>query len=1532
MFKDSIRKFGLGAASFGLAVSIVFPSVPTVANAASFLPPPPDSAGFTPQLVPKDFPADISDKSFTGLPPSSSHSILPQNYAGTSQSSEPVTVIVELSHIPAKVAEAQSSAAKSFSPSLQRNILRSEHTAFNSAAARIGASTGHEYTEIFNGYAVTLPGNQVDKLLSLPGVKAVYPNQTVHALETESPALPAAGPAADDEPIANGDLIGSDVLNKEGITGDGIKVAVIDTGIDYDHPYLKGSYKGGYDIVDNDNDPFETKPDPKYLPVDGNPYETSHGTHVSGIVKSVAPKVDIYAYRVLGPYGSGSNDDVIKGIELAVQNDVDVINLSLGSAYNHQYSPDSIAVDNAVLAGVSVSISSGNSGPGAGTVGAPGGSHLGISVGATTTPAIVPVFSYGTLPDFYGNLGVNSEPFTEEQSGLPIVFAGLGSAEDFSTVDVKGKIALVDRGVLTFALKSENAAAAGAAGLLIANHSAGELTPGIDLNAESVPTYGITKADGAAIKSQLGDSTNTLTFKFQNDTKIRLADLTSRGPALPDYVIRPDVVAPGLNVLSSVPVWESKTGYSKFNGTSMASPHVAGAAALLLDWNGQLQPDQIKALLSNNATPLTTRDDVSYPLNGQGAGLINLPKTIHAPAIAHTVEFLDTGRPEDRPYDKYSTGLLSFGLQEEGTTVTKTVYWDNLSKQAQEYDVSALWLAEDEGVTLAGIGQKVSSSQPFDLSLNIAEGTEEGVYEALVLLTESGADPDLSLNESKSLILPLSVVVGDSYELAPVTDIGLSTELGLFSPNGDGILDEADLSFAVNETVENLHLEVASLTDPATVVGDVYAAGETFYKGTYEYLKWDGTVTGAASGQKVKLEDGYYTVTPVLNDGIRLEDEAALIIIDTESPVVSGITLNELPAETNQPRTGLVTGKIVSDLLVDLLAPGDDPNKLFGVAAIYEGEDGKALQANGLIAPSGEFGIEVPLAEGLNEFYIYVYDYAGNGQADYAQLLRYNTGADAVKVTPAVSSPEVEVGKPVTVSIGFSATDAVYGASFNLAYSGELDPPVIVPSVQLATYQEAQFPGVPLSEYSGTLKLADGRNVQQYGVHLTDGAYSGSGSLAEFVFTPQKAGTYSFVLSDVLIWNDGVTATVPAGLSTVEVKVVKPTTTPAPTTEPTPEPTPVPTATPVPQSPYNPYSPSGVTTSGSSLLKSGQLTVTADAAGGLPAASYQVSEAAVTAALKTPVAGSVVIDLSDVKFSQYAQVGISFSAALAETLKTSGHGLVLQGGEFALLLPAAAVSDFITTSGLTVTLSQQAGTDTAAVKGSTALIDIGSSLLTIKNGWTTQTPVSVQLALNKDGLRNVSKTAAYQVAADNTWSYLQAGTLPKKDVLQFVITGDGTYGAASFNTTFKDIASHWAKQDVEVLAAHGIVAGKGTDGSFKPGDSLNQAELLTLFDRLLEGKDTWSSRIKENGARDVLTREEAAVILAEALDADLTKAGSTVFRDAASISPQAVQAIAYAVGKGYLQGEGSNTFNPKGTLTRAQAAAILHRVLDDLRS
>jgi subtilisin family serine protease len=269
-------------------------------------------------------------------------------------------------------------------------------------------------------------------------------------------------------------LPGIEDLHNEGVTGDGIKVGVLDTGIDYNHPDLKNVYKGyrktdgedpttidqttvkGWDFVENDADPMETtyedwvnSGEPNY---GDHAYYTSHGTHVSGTIAAqeentvdnpalgVAPDVDLNGYRVLGPYGQGYSSSIIGGIDKAVQNGMDVINLSLGVALNDPLIAESVEINNATLAGVTCVISAGNAGPGEKTLGSPGTAALGITVGASDFPMAIPTVSATVGSETFDNMLLLGKDFKDNLETLtnksyPIVFVGLGGENDYQGVN-----------------------------------------------------------------------------------------------------------------------------------------------------------------------------------------------------------------------------------------------------------------------------------------------------------------------------------------------------------------------------------------------------------------------------------------------------------------------------------------------------------------------------------------------------------------------------------------------------------------------------------------------------------------------------------------------------------------------------------------------------------------------------------------------------------------------------------------------------------------------------------------------------------------------------------------------------------------------------------------------------------------------------------------------------------------------------------------------------------------------------------------
>lgn len=246
-----------------------------------------------------------------------------------------------------------------------------------------------EYTVVFNGVALNITSQEAESIKSVTGVKKVYPNTKVKAFLMDSVPLINA------DDVWKLDAQGNNCAQsgKPCLTGRGVKIAIIDTGVDYTHSdfgscsqsqFLSGSCNkviGGYDFVNNDNDPMD---------------DHGHGTHVAataagkGVLKGVAPDASIVAYKVLDSYGVGYWDKIILAIERVADpnqdgntaDHLDVLSMSLGGSGN----PDdaiSLAVDNAVDAGVVAVIAAGNSGPGENTIGSPGTSRKAITVGAT---------------------------------------------------------------------------------------------------------------------------------------------------------------------------------------------------------------------------------------------------------------------------------------------------------------------------------------------------------------------------------------------------------------------------------------------------------------------------------------------------------------------------------------------------------------------------------------------------------------------------------------------------------------------------------------------------------------------------------------------------------------------------------------------------------------------------------------------------------------------------------------------------------------------------------------------------------------------------------------------------------------------------------------------------------------------------------------------------------------------------------------------------------------------------------------------
>lgn len=418
-----------------------------------------------------------------------------------------------------------------------------------------------------------------------------------------------------------------------GYDGSGIKIAIIDTGVDYNHPDLfgfgpGGKVVGGFDFVENDDTPLDTN---------------GHGTEVAGIIaadgglKGVVPKAKILSYRVSATGNSVSSDLIVKAIQRAVLDGADIINISLGVNRTNDRIDD--AIDDAVRKGVVVVAAAGNSGPDLGTIGSPGRDPHAITVGATynnLTASLVATFEIdGKRIEVLPMVGTErlAAPITSE-----IVFGKYGRQADLRDVDAREKILLVERGsdkkdeLVYFSEKEKNSAAAGAKAVIIFNNGPGIFLGDLNNKIEgpdyrpTIPAVSMSGEDGLALKAMLENKTvGTINAFYHPDF---VSFFSSRGPVSPFY-IKPDLVAPGVFV-------NTTTLFGKYNltsGTSFAAPHVSGAAAILLQKNPSLSPQEISSIISTTADPISDMYGTRFTQEISGTGRLNITKAFDANMI-----------------------------------------------------------------------------------------------------------------------------------------------------------------------------------------------------------------------------------------------------------------------------------------------------------------------------------------------------------------------------------------------------------------------------------------------------------------------------------------------------------------------------------------------------------------------------------------------------------------------------------------------------------------------------------------------------------------------------------------------------------------------------------------------------------------------------------------------------------------------------------------------------------------------------------
>ena len=574
--------------------------------------------------------------------------------------------------------------------------LKSERDAFkaNAAADGVKLSERYAYDSLWNGVSVSVDPSQIATLRSVHGVKAVYPVETLSL-----PDLVSENGGGSDIDLKNAvGLTDADIAQAElDLDGSGVTIAIMDSGLDYTLPEFGGCFgpgckvRGGLDLV---GDAYNATPGPAFSPVpqpDANPLpcdpnaadraevlgagtsNAAHGTHVAGIaaadgrghtadgqVVGVAPGAQLLAYRVFGCNGGTDSDVMVHAMELALADHADVLNMSIGAAFTNwpQY-PTAVAADNLVDAGVTVVSSIGNSGVNGGqlwSAGAPGVGRKVIGVASfDNTKATLPAFQVGAAKYTYNR--ASGSLATAPQAGSAEIVAigtpatvGDGCVNAPAAGTLTGKIALIRRGgpappapTCGFYNKAINAQRAGAIGVVIYNNVAGALSPTVapvppGAQPVSIPVVAITAADGIAIFSGLA-ADNTLTWTDEVlETPLATAGLISDFSSFgtdAELGLKPDLGGPGGQIYSTWP-HQQFGGHNTIGGTSMASPHVAGLVALILQAKHKsISPGMIRTLLMNTALPkgLNVQPAAGLePTWRQGAGLAQIVDAVTTPA------------------------------------------------------------------------------------------------------------------------------------------------------------------------------------------------------------------------------------------------------------------------------------------------------------------------------------------------------------------------------------------------------------------------------------------------------------------------------------------------------------------------------------------------------------------------------------------------------------------------------------------------------------------------------------------------------------------------------------------------------------------------------------------------------------------------------------------------------------------------------------------------------------------------------------
>lgn len=1059
--------------------------------------------------------------------------------------------------------------------STERKLERARKAVKSQLATKLDdVEVRYEYTTVFNGLSVEADYADLETIQDLPGVKDAYVSQVYQLIEPVNETK-----LADSVPS-----IGGDISQQTGYTGKGMVVAILDTGLDTSHEAFQNDVNGAkYTINDIQAKILNNKLHAGEISVD-SVYKSSkipfaydysepdtnvaggnsHGTHVAGIVGAnggkvtgVAPDAQLMILKIFSDDGSGAYDsDILAALDDAVMLGVDAINMSLGMTAGFSQAAEAKmqqVYQRVKNAGISLMCAAGNeysssyksasgtdlplaSNPDNGAVASPSTYDAALSVASmNNVKATAPYLLVGDRKIRYSDPAETASKQIASLNGrYEYVACGVGATTDFTGKALPGKVALIQRAgeengeILTFAQKEANAKAAGAKAVIIYDNVEGDL---VNMSTDgNIPAVFISKADGEAM---LAASDKHVSFsksylaQFQDAYSGKMSDFSSWG-VTPDLKLKPEITAPGGDIYSTLPGGL----YGSMSGTSMASPHMAGAAVVMAQYiteelggTGMTQ-QEITALsnklLMSTAVPVKNKQGLPYSPRKQGAGLVQLGRATKAKAYLSSAE---SGLPKAELGDS-TDGSFSFSFQA-----------NNLSNAAIKYEVGVTVLTEDtvkengktylaqsprqlgaDEVTVTApstVTLRASGPETVNVSLALTEKGKaaledfpNGIYlEGFVTLTPVNGGDTISLG------LPFLGFYGN-WSAAPIFDASVydtdkspavyRTMLGLFGADGSGYYlghnlyatdnDRFDKNYiAMSNKTSNYHVTAAmamlrnadeltfSVTDEShkevykeTLVNQsktYYSSSQQSYHTPMANTGFTGYTKSKFSAAKALPEGKYtYTVTATLNG--KAETESFPLTIDNQAPEV---VKSEVVIQ-NGKRLWKVT--VTDNHYVQAVCATLGSKPLTGWIAPNETKAGAQTVVT--------FDLSDPAFSGLTQAKIGLVDYADNQTvSDYYNL----TGGTIVDPEP--TEPEEE---PVLASIQAPASIQP-GAELPVDF--QLEKLKRVATVSFVFERDAALTGGTAEGKNGFTALGDIRwNGSNKGIlmlsYLQDGTRGGS--------------------------------------------------------------------------------------------------------------------------------------------------------------------------------------------------------------------------------------------------------------------------------------------------------------------------------------------------------------------------------------------------------------------------------------------------------